>query len=162
MDDVPANGLMPDKKTFSSESHKVGLVYASAVPVDSYMNQGGKADFQARVGELILVGQYYGALKYAAESQKVSGLTGKRKVFLMPLGCGVLNNPWDIIVTWTQWCALCFCRFCSPLSFNDFLCLRFVVHYSRHTSPRIPFAKSNPGIANHQLYLPIHINSPFA
>eukprot|EP00434_Breviolum_minutum_P023149 symbB.v1.2.020424.t1/scaffold1653.1/size107518/5 len=97
MDDVPANGLTPDKKTFSSESHKVGLVYASAVPVDSYMNQGGKADFQARVGELILVGQYYGALKYAAESQKVSGLTGKRKVFLMPLGGGVFNNPWDII-----------------------------------------------------------------
>eukprot|EP00913_Durusdinium_trenchii_P018921 g17779.t1 len=98
MEDLPAKGLMPDKKAFADCTHKVGLVYASAVPVDSYMNQGGKTDFQAKVAELILVGQYYGALRYAAESEKEKGPgRPRRKVFLMPLGGGVFNNPWDII-----------------------------------------------------------------
>ena len=101
MEDVPATGLLPDKKGFAECKHKVGLVYASAVPVDSYMNQGGQVDFQAKVAELILIGQYYGALKYAAESQRHGGSTGnRRKVFLMPLGGGAFNNPWDIIATW--------------------------------------------------------------
>ena len=97
MENVPARGLSPDQEGFANCSHKVGLVYASAVPVDSYLNQGGKADFQTKVAELILLGQYYGALKYAAESEKEKGQGKRRKVFLMPLGGGVFNNPWDII-----------------------------------------------------------------
>ena len=102
MEEIPATGLLPDKKGFAECGHTVGLVYASAVPVDSYLNQGGKVDFQAKVSELILIGQYYGALKYAAESQRHKGSTTRRKVFLMPLGGGVFNNPWDIIATRTM------------------------------------------------------------
>eukprot|EP00438_Fugacium_kawagutii_P003440 Skav200193 [mRNA] locus=scaffold2383:258823:262117:+ [translate_table: standard] len=98
MEDVPANGLTPDKKGFAkSSNHKVGLVYASAVPVDSYLNQGGNVEFQTKVAELILIGQYHGALRYAAEHQRHKGVTSRRKVFLMPLGGGVFSNPWDII-----------------------------------------------------------------
>lgn len=100
MEDVPANGLTPDKKGFAKCNHKVGLVYASAVPVDSYLNGGGNVEFQTKVAELILIGQYHGALRYAAEHQRHKGVTSRRKVFLMPLGGGVFSNPWDIIAAW--------------------------------------------------------------
>ncbi|CAK9097437.1 Hypothetical protein SCF082_LOCUS45705 [Durusdinium trenchii] len=101
MEDVPARGLKPDLKGFSRSSHKVGLVYASAVPVDAYVNKGGDTDYQIKVAELILLAQYYGALKYAAEKEKqhLGPLEGRppRKVFLMPLGGGAFKNPWEII-----------------------------------------------------------------
>ena len=58
--------------------------------------------FTLEVAELMLVAQYYGALKYAAETtQKIVELTPRhrpRKVFLMPLGGGSFQNPWE---TWT-------------------------------------------------------------
>ena len=101
MEDIPASGLTPDLKGFSHASHKVNLVYASSVAVDAYLNKGGDVDYQTKVAELILLAQYYGALKYAAEREKASlgPLEGRppRKVFLMPLGDGNFKNPWGII-----------------------------------------------------------------
>merc|ERR1712226_1524880 len=39
MSDVPASGLTPSKAGFSNAKHKVNLVYASAVPVETYNNR---------------------------------------------------------------------------------------------------------------------------
>jgi len=90
--DVPANGLTPSKTERASAQHRVSLVYASAVPVDSQMNSGRKdRGFQQEFGRLILVGQYYGALRRAA----VHG--NRQKIFLMPLGGGVFNNSIEAI-----------------------------------------------------------------
>jgi hypothetical protein len=96
MHEVPACGLTPSKKSFSTATHRVGLVYASAVPVNSYLNRTSNREelaFQAEVAETVLVGQYFGALKMAAERCS----SAKQKVFLMPLGGGVFNNDWESI-----------------------------------------------------------------
>jgi len=96
MEGVPASGLKPNKREWSPNWHRVNLVYASAVPVQAYMNQGSDrvAVFQTEVASLVLLGQYLGALRAAASQSK-----GPRRVrvFLMPLGGGVFNNPWDRI-----------------------------------------------------------------
>ncbi|CAL1154271.1 unnamed protein product [Cladocopium goreaui] len=99
MEDIPASGLTPNKGRRATDmQHKVGLVYASAVPVQAYMNKGPKAAnraFQECVARRILTAQYFGALKHAAEWASEKKL--QRKVFLMPLGGGVFNNPWESI-----------------------------------------------------------------
>lgn len=173
MKGVPANGLNPGKRAFSKEAHRVNLVYASAVPVQSYMNLADESEtpFQVQVAELMALVQYYGALKSAAADARSGEIermktdlfeegsaegggrppgtmeassaatpsiggggampapsiggapppasTGggapppgggappppaaaadgpaKAKVFLMPLGGGVFNNPWESI-----------------------------------------------------------------
>lgn len=100
MEDIPASGLTPNKGRRAAElTHKVGLVYASAVPVQSYMNRGrdaGSKEFQAEIAGKILIAQYYGALQHAARS--IPG-GARRTVYLMPLGGGVFNNPWDKIAS---------------------------------------------------------------
>merc|ERR1711904_6674 len=94
-EDIPACGLGSSKRNWSAAKHKVSLVYASAIPVNSYMNMCGRdqVQFQTDIAEQILVAQYYGALKTAARRSR----GGKTKVFLMPLGGGVFGNPWEII-----------------------------------------------------------------
>jgi hypothetical protein len=97
MSGVPASGLVPSKGTFSSATHKVNLVYASAVPLETYNNRPGTPVQKAlhnKVAEAILVAQYYGALKAAASKAKPGT---KAKVFLMPLGGGVFNNSFGSI-----------------------------------------------------------------
>lgn len=93
---VPASGLTPDKRSLSRAKHNVSLVYASAVPVQTYTNATGEKEraFQETIAELVLTGQYLGALKLAAERSEAKART---KVFLMPLGGGVFRNPWTII-----------------------------------------------------------------
>lgn len=98
MEDVPACGLTPDKRYFCKVSHRVNLIYASAVPVQAYLNAGrpDQEEFQVALSEAFIFAQYYGALKAAAQPHK--HLPGQRvKVFLMPLGGGVFNNPWTTI-----------------------------------------------------------------
>eukprot|EP00435_Cladocopium_sp_Y103_P047214 s1060_g13.t2 len=66
-------------------------------------NRDGDSEYQMKVAELLLVAQYYGALKYAAESMRDSGRPASpsgrrtRKVYLMPLGTGVFHNSWEMI-----------------------------------------------------------------
>eukprot|EP00435_Cladocopium_sp_Y103_P046426 s3366_g13.t1 len=99
IDDLLAQGVTPDKRSLAEGRHRVGVVYASAVPVNAYLNQEGSErslEFQTQVAELFLVAQYYAALKYAAESAGRLRRT-RRRVYLMPLGGGVFNNPWEII-----------------------------------------------------------------
>jgi len=94
---VPANGLHPRKSRFSKETHRVNLVYASAVPLEAYLNRCSSPaarTFQGRVAEMVLVAQYYGALKTAARAARERGSI---RIFLMPLGGGVFNNPWQSI-----------------------------------------------------------------
>ncbi|CAJ1355106.1 unnamed protein product [Effrenium voratum] len=98
--EVPVLGLTPSKTSFSQATHRVNLVYASAVPINAYVNGIGAVskgfgdlqlqEFQRKVAELFLVAQYYGALKVAARMA--------RKVFLMPLGGGAFKNSWESIV----------------------------------------------------------------
>lgn len=100
MEAVPVKGLTPDQRGIAKGKHRVGFVYASAVPVDSYLNREGDSKFQSAVAELFLVAQYYGALRYAAQAelaQKNEVKTKPRKVFLMPLGTGVFHNSWEVI-----------------------------------------------------------------
>merc|ERR1711907_697262 len=90
MEDVRACGLDPSLENASAASHKVSLAYASAVPVQAYLNYG-KEDhaFQEEVSRLVITGQYYGALRLAALRATASC---PRRIFLMPLGGGVFNN----------------------------------------------------------------------
>eukprot|EP00931_Biecheleriopsis_adriatica_P067676 TRINITY_DN41773_c0_g1_i1.p1 TRINITY_DN41773_c0_g1~~TRINITY_DN41773_c0_g1_i1.p1 ORF type:complete len:376 (+),score=66.34 TRINITY_DN41773_c0_g1_i1:116-1129(+) len=93
MKDVIANGLLPSKGGWSDGQHAVNLVYASAVPVDAYLNSG-TTDFDLDVAELVLIAQYYGSLKFAADHSPPG-----TKIFLMPLGGGVFSNPWPRIAS---------------------------------------------------------------
>jgi len=95
MEDVPASGLQPDKAGFSEATHRVNLVYASAVPVQTYNNTHGDKDMQIQVAFATLVAQYYGALSIAA--RRGTPMSPK-VVYLMPLGGGVFENPPEIIV----------------------------------------------------------------
>jgi len=97
MDRVPANGLTPRKKEFSSSSHKVGLIYASSVPLGAYTNHAtnevAKA-FHGKVAEVLTTVQYYGALRTVA-NKTPKGRRGK--IFMMTLGSGAFNNPLRIV-----------------------------------------------------------------
>jgi len=96
MHEVPACGLTPNKRNFSTATHRVGLVYASAVPLATYLNNTKdveRVSFQAEIAETVLIGQYYGSLKLAAQRSS----SAKQKVFLMPLGGGVFCNEWASI-----------------------------------------------------------------
>eukprot|EP00746_Dinoflagellata_sp_MGD_P019402 gnl/MRDRNA2_/MRDRNA2_145099_c0_seq1.p1 gnl/MRDRNA2_/MRDRNA2_145099_c0~~gnl/MRDRNA2_/MRDRNA2_145099_c0_seq1.p1 ORF type:complete len:690 (+),score=137.11 gnl/MRDRNA2_/MRDRNA2_145099_c0_seq1:71-2140(+) len=93
---IPANGLASSQEAFSQAWHRVSLVYASAVPVHAYMNRFKVKDqipFQEEIGRLILVGQYYGAIRLAIQRS----LGQKAKIFMMPLGGGVFNNKVEVI-----------------------------------------------------------------
>lgn len=104
MSAVPACGLVPNKSLFASGGHTVNLFYASAVPINSYVNgigtvskDFGDADletFQLACAETIAMVQYLGALTVAATLPSEE----RRRVFLMPLGGGAFRNPWDSIV----------------------------------------------------------------
>jgi len=98
MEDIPAVGLTPSKRSLNAGKHRVGLVYASAVPVNTYLNRVQKKeqlDHQNFIAACVLRAQYYGALKHAARKAEASKT--RRKVYLMPLGGGVFNNSWELI-----------------------------------------------------------------
>lgn len=154
-----ACGLNPSKRGFAEARHRVNLVFASAVPVQSYMNRASSSEtgFQVGVAEILATAQYYGTMVAAVEALKsdeiklqretpvalpgeaaggglpppsVGSSTGSpsiggsppiggaplpgdsgatpsiptsaaapetARVFLMPLGGGVFNNPWESI-----------------------------------------------------------------
>jgi len=94
--DVPACGLTPTLAARSTAAHRVNMVYASAVPVQTYLNaKGHDRALQEEVGRLIIAGQYYGALRAAADRGKCIG--SRVRVILMPLGGGVFNNRPEVI-----------------------------------------------------------------
>ncbi|CAK9103167.1 unnamed protein product [Durusdinium trenchii] len=94
--DVPSCGLRPDLQGPSTTKHKVSMVYASAIPVKAYLNAGNlDVPFQEEVGRLVIVSQYFGALRLAYEAAKPGT---KQKIFLMPLGGGVFNNRAEVIL----------------------------------------------------------------
>jgi len=94
MHDVPACGLAPSFKEFSTATHRVSLVYASAVPVQAYLNRENRdLAFQEEVGRLVILGQYYGALRLAAQRD-----SPRTRIVLMPLGGGVFNNRPAVIM----------------------------------------------------------------
>lgn len=98
MHDLSACGLTPDKEGMSIATHRVGLVYASAVPVDSYTNRAKSPvarKLHQKVAEAVLVAQYFGALRAVALRPEA---TKPAKVFLLPLGGGVFNNSFESIV----------------------------------------------------------------
>lgn len=104
MADVPACGLRPNLREFSAERHRVNLIYASALPINAYVNGIGvvpksfgdaeQKRYQARVAESLLATQYFGALQTASLR---STPEAKRKVFLLPLGGGAFKNSWETI-----------------------------------------------------------------
>lgn len=95
MEGVPACGLAPSLEEASTATHNVSLVYASAVPVQAYLNYQKKdGAFQEEVSRLAISAQYYGALRLAASrATKESPM----RVFVMPLGGGVFNNRSETI-----------------------------------------------------------------
>merc|ERR1712048_1205541 len=97
MEEVPAQGLSPSHKHLSQAVHRVSVLYASAVPINSYQNvtkSKTQVRFQTEIGRLNLIAQYYGAMKLALQRS----IMRPAQVFLMPLGGGVFNNPMDIII----------------------------------------------------------------
>lgn len=97
---VPASGLLPSHSGWSDRTHNVSLVYASAVPVQAYLNRGGRDELpvQREVASLVLMAQYLGALKAAAADEgSRSKARDRTRIFLMPLGGGVFNNDWSDI-----------------------------------------------------------------
>jgi len=101
MQNVQACGADPSLTSLTNNKHRVNLVYASAVPVDTYLNSAKDRlhlEFTLRVAETVLYAQYYGALKHAA-AQGPPTAGGKRMVYMMPLGGGVFRNPTETIVS---------------------------------------------------------------
>jgi len=101
MQDVEASGTDTSLQLLTNNKHKVNLVYASAIPVDTYLNpakDGSHFDFMMKVAETVLYAQYYGSLKHAA-ARGPPNAGGKRTVYMMPLGGGVFQNPTQIIVS---------------------------------------------------------------
>jgi len=97
MHDVDAVGLAPSKREWSTANHRVGLCYASAVPVESYLNFATnkvESKLHQKIAEAILVAQYYGCLRKVAERTNTGETT---KVYMLPLGGGVFNNSWPSI-----------------------------------------------------------------
>lgn len=94
MSGVPASGMLPSLRGLSRASHSVGLVYASAVPLNAYMNhaaRGSPSDrLHRKVAAGVLTAQYYGAMARIAADPE---LAKPAVVYLMPLGGGVFNNP---------------------------------------------------------------------
>jgi len=98
MEDVEASGVDASISALTGNRHRVNLVYASAVPVGTYVNvpmDDAHEQGMLAVAEMLLFAQYYGALKHAARKPLESG---RRKVYLMPLGGGVFGNPFEVIV----------------------------------------------------------------
>merc|ERR1711878_168573 len=98
MHDIKASGLAPNKQQWSEATHRVGLAYASAVPVDAYLNRATNSverKLHEKIAEAMLVAQYYGALLQIARRTPEGSST---RVFLMPLGGGVFNNSWPGLV----------------------------------------------------------------
>jgi len=97
MRNVPACGLSPSLSNRSKAVHKVNVVYASAVPVQSYLNRGNPSQgpFQQEVGRLMIVAAYCGALRLAA----ASATEGPVKIFLLPLGGGAFKNSLGAIAS---------------------------------------------------------------
>ncbi|CAJ1387918.1 unnamed protein product [Effrenium voratum] len=92
--EAPARGLRPSLTSWSTCRHRVNLVYASAVPVNAYNNATSSSQhvlLQRAVGSLLLRGAYFGALRLALAEAKRS--KKKSRIFLLPLGGGVFNNP---------------------------------------------------------------------
>lgn len=104
--DAKVQGLAAGRAQFSTADHSVNLVYASAVPINAYVNGIGAVqkkfgdaemqEFQNTIARLFLLAQYFGSLRTAANFARESGR--RSKVFLMPLGGGVFRNPWESIV----------------------------------------------------------------
>ncbi|CAK9091148.1 Reverse transcriptase domain-containing protein [Durusdinium trenchii] len=68
--------------------HQVGVVYASVAILGHHEPS---EPFVQKLAELLLTVQYYGALRYAAESHQ------RRKVFLTPMGLEMFEAPWETI-----------------------------------------------------------------
>lgn len=104
--DAKVQGLAAGRTQFSTADHSVNLVYASAVPINAYVNGIGAVqknfgdekmkEFQSAIARLLLLTQYFGSLRTAANFARDRGR--RSKVFLMPLGGGVFRNPWESIV----------------------------------------------------------------
>ena len=90
---IPVRGLKafgnPNNiHSFVDHTHKVDLVYASAVPYGSYNNEENVS--VRNIAQMTLYGQYLASLRLAIQARS-------RDVFLMPLGGGVFKNkPEDI------------------------------------------------------------------
>ena len=85
---IPVRGISDwgpgsPKGFIDDANHTVDLVYASAVPFDSYGNS--RSENVRAICQATLFGQYTGALRIAIDR-------GACDVFLMPLGGGVFNN----------------------------------------------------------------------
>merc|ERR1712217_758633 len=104
MEDVEASGVwdngMKGNWEHMDRTHRVNLVYASAVPVDAYCNLAAKKKsyrkFVEDIADSVLFAQYYGALKHAAARQLLLG--GCCKVYLILLGGGVFHNKIENIL----------------------------------------------------------------
>jgi hypothetical protein len=82
--DVPVRGLVKDRKSFVKQTNSaVGLIYASAVPINAYGN--GSSDAVNRVADLTLFAQYTGSMRLAVDKTNC-------ELYLMPLGGGYFKN----------------------------------------------------------------------
>ena len=71
---------------------KVDLVYASAVPIDGYCNDGPSRNVDD-IAYATLVGQYSASLQFAIHNAKMYSKGKEYHVYLMPLGGGEFKNP---------------------------------------------------------------------
>mmetsp|Transcript_15218 Transcript_15218/g.27060 ORF Transcript_15218/g.27060 Transcript_15218/m.27060 type:complete len:1806 (-) Transcript_15218:62-5479(-) len=98
---VLANGLAPDKTSLSKEArHKVSLMYASAIAVQAtwYGVDASHEAFQKQVADELLLAQYYGALRLAAQPHG-DQQPGCVKVFFMPVGGGTYSNSLESVAS---------------------------------------------------------------
>lgn len=71
------------------KNHNVHLIYASAVPINCYVNPYSNQNL-VEIANTILVGEYFGAMQIALLKGQELGI--RQCIHLMPLGGGVFRN----------------------------------------------------------------------
>lgn len=89
IENIPVDGWDQLKNSPINKNHKINLIYASAVPINTYLNNYNN-DTLIDIANIILIGEYFGALQLAY----IKGYTTQTKqvIHLTLLGGGVFNN----------------------------------------------------------------------
>lgn len=88
-ENIPVKGYDQLNKCIINKNHVINLIYSSAVPINSYLNPYNNNNLN-EIANIILVGQYFGALKLAYNKGVKTQI--KQVIHLSLLGSGVFNN----------------------------------------------------------------------
>lgn len=94
VENIPVDGWNQLKNVSINKNHMVNIIYASAIPINTYVNNYINDDL-IDIANTILIGEYFGALQLAYHKGVRIGI--KQVIHLSLLGGGVFNNSKDNI-----------------------------------------------------------------